>query len=186
MPPVTMCSLGKRPCFHQVSQLTIGSSMHTTEWIWRLMATMTHPQLLEGPKCESQVESSEKREGVGACSLTRSTRGGVEGACWSSGIRTRRSDKPYSLTRMCIKPTTKWLVHILEHLGARTSHGQLWTHKTHKTHHDPDSGEATTFPHIVFFAPLHGTCIQMVFYPGTIKEESRNYPGLDSRHFATS
>jgi hypothetical protein len=25
---------------------------------------------------------------------------------------------------------------------------------THKTHHGPDSGEATTFPHIVFSATL--------------------------------
>jgi hypothetical protein len=39
---------------------------------------MTHPQLLEGLKEESQVEDSRKREGVGARSLTRSTRG-VEG-----------------------------------------------------------------------------------------------------------
>jgi len=39
MPPVMMCSLGKQPCFHQDSQLTIGSNMHTTEWIGRLMAT---------------------------------------------------------------------------------------------------------------------------------------------------
>jgi hypothetical protein len=45
-------------------------------------------------------------------------------------------------------------------------------------------GEATTFPHIVFSAPLRGTYIRMVFYLGTPKEESRNYPGLDSRHFA--
>ncbi len=39
---------------------------------------MTHPQLREGLKEKSQVEDSEKREGVGAHSLTRSTRG-VEG-----------------------------------------------------------------------------------------------------------
>ncbi len=36
MPPITMSSLGKKLCFHQVSQLTIGLSMHTTEWIERL------------------------------------------------------------------------------------------------------------------------------------------------------
>jgi hypothetical protein len=45
------------------------------------------------------------------------------GQCWSSEIRTRKSDKPYSPTWTCIKPTTKWLVRILEHLGVRTSHG---------------------------------------------------------------
>jgi hypothetical protein len=45
MPPVTMCSLGKRPSFHQVSQLTTSSNMRTIEWIGRLMATIwdTYP-----------------------------------------------------------------------------------------------------------------------------------------------
>jgi hypothetical protein len=38
-------------------------------------------------------------------------------------------------------------------LGARTSHKQLWTHKTH---HSPDSGEATTFPYsILCVTSLH-------------------------------
>jgi len=41
-----------------------------------------------------------------------------------------------------------------------TSHKQPWTHKTH---HGPDSGEATTFPHIVFSASFYGTYIWMVF-----------------------
>jgi hypothetical protein len=47
---------------------------------------------------------------------------------------------------------------------------------THKTHHGPDSGEATTFPHIVFSVPLHGDYIQMALFPGTPKLESRNCP----------
>jgi hypothetical protein len=67
--------------------------------------------------------------------------------------------------------------------GVGTSHGQPWTHLTH---HSPDSGEATTFPHIVYSAPLHGGYIQMALFPGTLKEESRNYPGLDSRDFGSS
>ncbi len=97
---------------------------------------------------------------------------------------TRKSDKLLiTFSQICIQPTTSWLILIMEHLGVRTSHGQLWTHKTH---HGSDSEEATTFPNIVFFAPLHSTCIQMVFYPRTPKEESRNYPNLDSRHFAKS
>jgi hypothetical protein len=50
---------------------------------------------------------------------------------------------------------------------------------THKLHHGPNSGEATTFPHIVFFAPLRGTYIRMIFCPGTPKEKSRNCAGLD-------
>jgi hypothetical protein len=142
---------------------------------------MMHPQLLKGFKEKSQTEKNEKGEGIKVRSLTRSTRRGRE-ACWSSGIRTRESNKLYSLTQTCIKPTTKWLIHILEHLGVRTSHEQLWTHKTH---HGPNSGEATTFPHIVFSAPFHGTYIQMAFCPKTPKE-SRNCPSLDSRHFAAT
>jgi hypothetical protein len=50
---------------------------------------------------------------------------------------------------------------------------------THLTHHGPDLGEATTFPHIVFFALLHRTYIQMVLFLGTPKVESRNCPGLE-------
>jgi hypothetical protein len=57
---------------------------------------------------------------------------------------------------------------------ARTSHGQLWTHKTH---HGPNSREATTFPHIVLSMPLHGSHTRMAFCPGTPKEESRNCQG---------
>jgi len=57
---------------------------------------------------------------------------------------------------------------------------------THKTNHGLDSGEATTFFHIVSFASLYDTYIQMAFCPETPKEESRNCPGLDSRDFASS
>ncbi len=55
--------------------------------------------------------------------------------------------------------------------GARTSHGRLWTHKTH---HGLDSKEATTFPHVVFSALLRHTYIPMAFFPGTPKEKSQN------------
>jgi hypothetical protein len=44
--------------------------------------------------------------------------------------------------------------------SARTSHGQT---RTHKTHHNPDLGEATTFPFIIYYAPLHEAHIQMAF-----------------------
>jgi hypothetical protein len=46
---------------------------------------VTHPQLLEGLEEESQVEDNEKREGVGARSLTRSTKG-VEGRTGTLGL----------------------------------------------------------------------------------------------------
>jgi hypothetical protein len=64
--------------------------------------------------------------------------------------------------------------------SAKTSHRQPWTHKTH---HGPDSGEATTFPHIVFYASFRGTYIQMVFLSrdsqGGVPKLSRfGLPGL--------
>jgi hypothetical protein len=62
-------------------------------------------------------------------------------------------------------------MHNLSTFGARTIHGQP---RTHKTHHDPDLGEAITFPLIVDFVPLHEAHIQMAFCPRTPKWESRN------------
>ncbi len=47
---------------------------------------------------------------------------------------------------------------------------------THKTHHSPDSGEATTFPHILFSATRHGGYIQMAQILGTPKMESQIVP----------
>ncbi len=41
------------------------------------------------------------------------------------------------------KPNNKLVNAQLEHFGARTNHGQT---RIHKTHHDPNLGEATTFP----------------------------------------
>jgi len=42
---------------------------------------------------------------------------------------------------------TSWLMHSWSIFGAKTNHGQTWTHTTH---HCPDLGEAITFPLIVF------------------------------------
>jgi hypothetical protein len=71
------------------------------------------------------------------------------------------------------KPTTRGLVHIWEHPWVL---GQATGTSTHKTHHGLDSGEATTFPHIIFSAPLRRGYIQMTLFPGTPKLESRNCP----------
>jgi hypothetical protein len=67
--------------------------------------------------------------------------------------------------------------------GVGISHGLT---RIHLTHHGPDSGEATTFPLIVFSAAPHEGYIQMALFPGTPKEESRNGPGLDSWDFGES
>jgi hypothetical protein len=49
----------------------------------------------------------------------------------------------------------------LNAFGARTHHGQT---RIHKTHHDLDLGEASTFPLIVYFMPGHRTSTQMAFW----------------------
>jgi len=62
-------------------------------------------------------------------------------------------------------------MHSWSTFGAKTNHGQIWTHKTH---HGLNLGKATTFPLIVYFMPLHKAHIQMTFCPGIPKWESRN------------
>ncbi len=101
---------------------------------------------------------------------------GVEGCARSPGIRLGRRTSRSSLIPHP-KQTTKWLVYIQEHpwvLGQAT--GTL----DHKTHHSPDSGEATTFPHIVFSATPHGDHIQMALFPGEYCSEivPGGVPGL--------
>jgi hypothetical protein len=73
-----------------------------------------------------------------------------------------RMTSTYSLTRTCTKPNNKLVNALLEHFGGRTNHEQT---QIHKTHHGPDLGEATTFPLIVYFVPLHEVHIQMTFCP---------------------
>jgi hypothetical protein len=63
--------------------------------------------------------------------------------CWSSEMGIRNIDKHQLLTRICTNQTTSWLLHNLNIFGARTSHGQI---RTHKTHHSLDLGETTTLP----------------------------------------
>jgi hypothetical protein len=41
--------------------------------------------------------------------------------------------------------------------------------QTHKTHHGSNLGEATTFPLILYFVPIHEINTQMSFCPGTPK-----------------
>jgi hypothetical protein len=75
---------------------------------------------------------------------------GGKGVAKSPGIRLRRGTRLSSLN---LHPKTNHirLVSIWEHLWVL---GQAKGTLTHNTHHGPDSGEATTFPHIVYFAAL--------------------------------
>jgi len=110
---------------------------------------------------------------------TLSTKRG-RGACWGFGIRLGKGIS-YLVIRSCIQnQPTSWLKLILHSFGVGTSHWRPWTHFIH---HSSDSREATTFPHIVFYVALRGGYIQMALFPRTLKEESRNCPGLDSRDF---
>jgi hypothetical protein len=101
---------------------------------------------------------------------------GVEGRARSLGIRLGRGTRRSSLI-LHPKQITKWLVHIREHpcvLGQAT--GTL----DYKTHHGPNSGEATTFPHIVFSVTLRRGYIQMTFFSRDsqvgVPKLSRNCP----------
>ncbi len=49
------------------------------------------------------------------------------------------------------------------------NHGQIWTHRTHKTHHGSDMGEATTFSLILFSMLNHSAYTQISFCPKTPK-----------------
>jgi hypothetical protein len=86
-----------------------------------------------------------------------------KGACWSSMMGTRKIDKQNNYLHIPAQnQTTSLLMHSLNTFGAQRNHGQTWTHKTH---HDLELGEATTFPLIVFFVPSHGANTQMSFCP---------------------
>ncbi len=101
-------------------------------------------------------------EGIGAHSLACSI-SGVEGhvgaSGWGLGRLTSRSLTHTNLHKL----NNKLVVHSWNTFGERISHGQTWTHKTH---HDSDLGEATTFPLIVFFMFGHGLAPKCHFVLG--------------------
>jgi hypothetical protein len=95
---------------------------------------------------------------------------------------TRKSDKYQLLTRTYTNQITSWLIHSLNIFGARTSHEQTWIHKIH---HGLDLVEATTFPFIVYYVPLHEAHIQMAFCLRTSKWEFQTSQSWDSCDFGT-
>jgi len=70
------------------------------------------------------------------------------------------------------KPPT-WLICIPGHPWVL---GQATSTLDHETHHGPNSGEATTFAHIVFSAARRRGYIQMAHFVGTLEMEFRNCP----------
>jgi hypothetical protein len=105
---------------------------------------------------------------------------GGKGTCWSSEMKLGRMTSNQSFTWTCTNQTISWLVHSWNIFGVRTNHKQTWTHKTH---HGPNLGEATTFPLIVYYVPNHETSTQMSFCPRTPKWESQNSQSWDSHNF---
>jgi hypothetical protein len=101
--------------------------------------------------------------------LPNSQHVGGRGVCWNSGMGLGRMISNHSLIRTNTKPRTSGLVHNWNTLNVKTSHGQT---RTHKTHHSSNLGEATTFPLVVYYVPLHEAHIQMAFCPKTPKWES--------------
>ncbi len=71
-------------------------------------------------------------------------------------------------------------MHNLSTFGVKIHHGQI---RTHKIHHNPELGETTTFPLIVYSIPGHGNGIQMTFCPRTPNWESWNSQNWDSCNF---
>jgi hypothetical protein len=78
---------------------------------------------------------------------------GGKGACWSSGMGTKKSDKHQTLTRTCTNRIISWLMHNLNIFGARTS--KLTTARTW--------GKSPPSPFIVYYVCLHEAHIQVAF-----------------------
>jgi hypothetical protein len=76
--------------------------------------------------------------------------------------------------------TTSWLVHSWNIFGARTSHGQT---QTRKTHHGLNLRETTTFPFRVFFVLGHKAGTQMSSCPKTLKLKVSKFPKLGLLRF---
>jgi hypothetical protein len=73
--------------------------------------------------------------------------------------------------------TISWLMHSWNIFGARTNHEHT---QTHKTHHNPNLGEVTAFPLIIFSMINHKGYIQMSFCPDIPKSGSQNFQNWDS------
>jgi hypothetical protein len=85
--------------------------------------------------------------------------------CSNSGMRLGQVKSGWILHMNLHKPNKNLVMHSYNTFEARMSHGT----QTHKTHHNLDLGEATTFPLIIFFVSRHMGYIQMSFCPRTPK-----------------
>ncbi len=130
---------------------------------------LKHSQLLEGLKCKSQTENSGRARSRGTLPGSQHF-GGVEGRVgpprWDQEELTS-----FTYSHRPAQNQHKVVTTQLKHFWCQDEPRAT---QTHKTHHGPNLGEATTFPLIVYSVAAHGAHIQMVFCPGTPKWESRN------------
>ncbi len=85
------------------------------------------------------------------------------GACQSSKMRLRRMTSNQSLTRTYTNQTTSWLVHSLSNFGAKTSHRQTWTHKTHHSPLTPEIPKVETLATLGAYNLVYKPLIEMRF-----------------------
>ncbi len=139
---------------------------------------VTHPQFLTGLKCESQTENSGRTRSRSTFPGSQHYRG-VEGR---AGVPEGDQEEVTSFTHSQgpAQNQHQMVSAQLERFWCQDERRATWTHKTH---HGPDLREATTFPLIVYSAPLHRGHIQMAFCPGTPKRESQICISRDSRDF---
>jgi hypothetical protein len=110
---------------------------------------------------------------------------GVEGRARSPRIRLGRRTRRSNLN-LHLKQTTKWLVHIWEHLWVL---GQDTGTLTHKTHHGPDSRKPPPSPIYYSLQRSAGATSKWLFFPGLPSWSPEIVPKLSrfkSRDFESS
>jgi len=164
------------PIFYKVL-LTILYCRHMSKLVflhWQICFICPHlqflnimwctPKLLERFKCKSQNENGRRRNYGMLLRLQHfeSKRGMLElrDGDWDEW----KMDQLFIW--ICTNQTTSWLMHSWSTFGAQMNHEHTQTHKSHKTCHSLDLGEATIFPLIIFFVICHGGCTQMSFFLG--------------------
>jgi hypothetical protein len=166
-------------CFHDLNKFC--EVQMSLKGMWKIIfkvcnkLSMTRSQLLEGLKCVSQIENSGRTKSWGMLPGSQHF-GRVEGHVGASGWDWEELTSFTYSHGPLYKTNTRWFVHSWSILVLR------WATTT-QIHHYLDLGEATTFPLIVYFMPLHEVHIQMAFCLRTPKWESWNCQSRDSRDF---
>ncbi len=119
-----------------------------------IMELMTRPQVL----CQIQKSPTMLKSG-NSWNLVplpaSSTKGGEKDMLKAPGLD-QEEGQLIQLLGPTSKPTTSWLIHFQKHSWCWDKPRAT---RTHLTHHSPNSGEATTFPHVVLSALFRRTRI---------------------------